>query len=339
MVWETDNNGRQRWCTRLVQGGGFASPLFDGFDNLYVGQPGAMLSFPPTQWIRWRQPVIGMPPTPRILGAGPAAGRHASGTGAGVRRPPRHRGRHVGGPGRRRRPERLRTRTRRLPTGAAALPGRGRARVLAGQTGMVVIGLWEPGADGAGAGRAAIPPRPDPAADPRVDQRCRRRRPDRQPGAVRRRIDGLRQRPRRAAVGAQHRRRQAEMVGAAGVSGADAAVGVTGRTDRGRRRARGASWSRVKTPATMARSCGAATTSPRCRRPAWPAPASAYTVVARRRERSWRCWCSIRATATRVNSYPLPAGHRDSPSASRSATTAASSPRPATARSTDSRPA
>ena len=67
MVWETDNRARQRWCTRLVQGGGITSPLFDGFDNLYVGQPGAMLSFPPTQWIRWRQPVIGMPTTPRIL--------------------------------------------------------------------------------------------------------------------------------------------------------------------------------------------------------------------------------------------------------------------------------
>jgi outer membrane protein assembly factor BamB len=67
MVWETDNNARQRWCTRLWQGGGFSSPLWDGFDNLYMGQPGAMLSFPPTQWIRWRQPVIGMPTTARIL--------------------------------------------------------------------------------------------------------------------------------------------------------------------------------------------------------------------------------------------------------------------------------
>jgi outer membrane protein assembly factor BamB len=67
MVWETDNRARQRWCTRLVQGGGFAGPLFDGFDNVYVGQPGTMQSFPPTQWIRWRQPVIGMPLTPRIL--------------------------------------------------------------------------------------------------------------------------------------------------------------------------------------------------------------------------------------------------------------------------------
>lgn len=70
MEWENDENGRQRWCTRLYQGGGFSSPLFDGFDNLYIGQPGAILSFPVTQWIRWRRPVIGMPLTPRILRQG-----------------------------------------------------------------------------------------------------------------------------------------------------------------------------------------------------------------------------------------------------------------------------
>jgi outer membrane protein assembly factor BamB len=70
MVWEFDNSGRQRWCTRLVLGGGFASPLFDKFDSVYVGQPGTMLSFPPTQWVRWRHPVIGMPLTPRFLGGG-----------------------------------------------------------------------------------------------------------------------------------------------------------------------------------------------------------------------------------------------------------------------------
>ncbi|ORV58320.1 pyrrolo-quinoline quinone [Mycobacterium europaeum] len=70
MEWENDDNGRQRWCVRLFQGGGFAGPLFDGFDNLYVGQPGAFLSFPVTQWTRWRQPVIGMPATPRFLGNG-----------------------------------------------------------------------------------------------------------------------------------------------------------------------------------------------------------------------------------------------------------------------------
>ncbi|WP_409370654.1 PQQ-binding-like beta-propeller repeat protein [Mycolicibacter longobardus] len=70
MEWENADRGRQRWCTRLHQGGGFFGALMDGFDNVYVGQPGAMLSFPPTQWIRWRAPVIGMPSTPRIIGDG-----------------------------------------------------------------------------------------------------------------------------------------------------------------------------------------------------------------------------------------------------------------------------
>ena len=74
MVWESDDRGRQRWCTRLWQAPGsqgpLSGPLFDGFDNLYVGQPGAVLSFPPTQWIRWREPVIGLPMTPRLLDPG-----------------------------------------------------------------------------------------------------------------------------------------------------------------------------------------------------------------------------------------------------------------------------
>lgn len=67
MTWENDNGGRQRWCTRLFQGGGFAGALYDGFGNLYVGQPGTIFSYPVTQWIRWRSQVIGMPQTPRIL--------------------------------------------------------------------------------------------------------------------------------------------------------------------------------------------------------------------------------------------------------------------------------
>ena len=70
MVWENGNDGRQRWCTRMVLGGGFTSPMFDGFDNLYIGQPGLMLSYPPTQWVRWRTGVIGMPTTARFLDAG-----------------------------------------------------------------------------------------------------------------------------------------------------------------------------------------------------------------------------------------------------------------------------
>lgn len=70
MVWENNNAGRQRWCTRMVLGGGFTSALFDGFDNLYIGQPGLMISYPPTQWVRWRTNVIGMPTTARFLGGG-----------------------------------------------------------------------------------------------------------------------------------------------------------------------------------------------------------------------------------------------------------------------------
>jgi outer membrane protein assembly factor BamB len=70
VVWENDNRARQRWCSRLWQGGGISSPLFDGFDNLYVGQPGSILAFPLTQWIRWRNPVIGLPQTPRLLSPG-----------------------------------------------------------------------------------------------------------------------------------------------------------------------------------------------------------------------------------------------------------------------------
>lgn len=70
MTWENTNNGRQRWCTRLFPGGGFTSPLYDGFSNLYVGQPGAIVSYPSTQWVRWRRQVIGMPQTPRLLADG-----------------------------------------------------------------------------------------------------------------------------------------------------------------------------------------------------------------------------------------------------------------------------
>ena len=68
MVWENNNAGRQRWCTRMVLGGSLTSALFDGFDNLYIGQPGLMISYPPTQWVRWRTNVIGMPTTARFLG-------------------------------------------------------------------------------------------------------------------------------------------------------------------------------------------------------------------------------------------------------------------------------
>ena len=147
MVWEADNNARQRWCTRLLQGGGLSSPLLDGFDNLYIGQPGPMLSFPPTQWFRWRQPVIGMPTTARILADGHLLVVTHLGQVLRLRRPPRHR-RWA------RRWIWWAASTRPIPNagwptaraGAAPLPGGGRARVrsLDGDGGAR---LWEPGAD------------------------------------------------------------------------------------------------------------------------------------------------------------------------------------------------
>ncbi len=149
MVWEFDNRARQRWCTRLVQGGGTSSPLMDGFDNLYVGQPGAMLSFPPTQWIRWRQPVIGMPTTPRIL----APGQLLVVTHLGqVLVFDAHKGAVIGSP-------------LDLVSGvdpkdserglADCQPARkgcpvAAAPAFAQQTGIVVLGLWQPDADAPG---------------------------------------------------------------------------------------------------------------------------------------------------------------------------------------------
>lgn len=146
MVWENDNRGRQRWCTRLVQGGGFSSPLFDGFDNLYIGQPGLVMSYPSTQWVRWRKPVIGMPMTARLLDPGrllvvthlgqvlvfDAHRGTVTGTSldlvAGV--DPTDSGRgladcRTGGP--------------ECPVAAAP--------AFSAATGMVVLSLWEPGAD------------------------------------------------------------------------------------------------------------------------------------------------------------------------------------------------
>ena len=95
MVWENDNNGRQRWCTRMVLGGGFASPLFDEFDNLYIGQPGAMLSYPPTQWVRWREHGHRNAHHRKVSRWRPAAGGDPPRAGAGLRA---HRGVVTGTP-------------------------------------------------------------------------------------------------------------------------------------------------------------------------------------------------------------------------------------------------
>jgi outer membrane protein assembly factor BamB len=145
MVWENDNNGRQRWCTRLVLGGGFASPLFDRFDNVYIGQPGTMLSYPSTQWVRWRHPVIGMPHTARLLGNGMLLALTHLGQVQVVNA---HNGETVGSPV-------------DLVSGVDPLdsnrgltdcqPARPACPVAAApafsaKTGMIAVGLWQPGA-------------------------------------------------------------------------------------------------------------------------------------------------------------------------------------------------
>ncbi len=50
--------------------GGFAGPLFDGFRQPLRRQPGAIISFPPTQWTRKQS--IGRRPPSAVSGAWPA---------------------------------------------------------------------------------------------------------------------------------------------------------------------------------------------------------------------------------------------------------------------------
>ena len=227
MVWEADNNARQRWCTRLWQGGGSSSPLWDGFDNLYIGQPGTMMSFPPTQWFRWRRPVIGMPTTARIL----APGHLLVVTHLGqVLLFDAHRGTVIGTP--------LDLVEGVDPTDserglADCRPARPRCPVaaapaFAAKAGMVVVPVWQPGAPASVLVGLKYNPDRNPMLAVALDQRCRQGRDDGQPGGLRRRVDDLRQRPGRQAVGHQHRRRQAEMVDTAEVSRADPAVGSAG---------------------------------------------------------------------------------------------------------------
>ncbi len=149
MEWENNDNGRQRWCMRLFQGGGFGGPLFDGFDNLYVGQPGAILSFPVTQWTRWRQPVIGMPTTPRFLGGGQLLVSTHLGQ---VLVFDAHRGEVVGSPLDLVEGVDPADATRGLADCAPARPGCpvAAAPAFAAVNGTVVLGVWQPGAPAAG---------------------------------------------------------------------------------------------------------------------------------------------------------------------------------------------
>jgi outer membrane protein assembly factor BamB len=149
MEWENNDNGRQRWCARLAQGGGFAGPLIDGFDNLYVGQPGAFLSFPVTQWTRWRQPVIGMPGTPRFLGHGQLLVATHLGQ---VLVFDAHRGEVVGSPLDLVEGVDPTDAARGLADCAPARPGCpvAAAPAFSAVNGTVVLGVWQPGAAVAG---------------------------------------------------------------------------------------------------------------------------------------------------------------------------------------------
>ncbi len=145
MVWENANNGRQRWCTRMVLGGGFTSPLFDGFDNLYIGQPGLMLSYPPTQWVRWRTPVIGMPTTARFLGGGQLLVVTHLGQALVF---DAHRGTVSGTPLDLVEGIDPTDATRGLGDCARSLPGCpvAAAPAFSAATGLAVVGVWQPGA-------------------------------------------------------------------------------------------------------------------------------------------------------------------------------------------------
>jgi len=149
MEWENSDNGRQRWCVRLFQGGGFAGPLFDGFDNLYVGQPGAILSFPTTQWTRWREPVIGMPSTPRFLDKGQLLVSTHLGQ---VLVFDAHRGEVVGSPLDLVEGVDPTDATRGLADCAPSRPGCpvAAAPAFAAANGTVVLAVWQPGAPAAG---------------------------------------------------------------------------------------------------------------------------------------------------------------------------------------------
>ena len=127
-------------------------------------------------------------------GAGPPSGGDPSGSGSAVRRPPRHRDRHSAGSGGGRQPDGFTARARRLPAGAAALPGRRRTRIRGqgGHGGGVGVAARRARV---GARRAEIQPRPQPHAVGGLDQRRGQGGDDGQPGGVRGRFDDLRQRP------------------------------------------------------------------------------------------------------------------------------------------------
>ena len=129
MVWEADNNAPPTLVHPAVAGRRISSPLWDGFDNLYVGQPGAHDVVPADAVDPMAAAGDRNANHPKDSRAGSASRGDSSGSGSAVRRPSRHRDRHPAGSGGRRRPDGLPARAGRLPAGTAALPGRRRARI------------------------------------------------------------------------------------------------------------------------------------------------------------------------------------------------------------------
>ena len=208
----------------MVLGGGFTSPLFDGFDNLYMGQPGLMIAYPPTQWVRWRTNVIGMPTTTRFL----APGQLLVVTHLGqVLVFDAHRGEVAGTPLDLVEGVNPTDPFRGLTDCQQSLPGCPVAAppAYSRQAESQCSACGSP-APRPRCSRPALSARPVGAADAGVDQRRGGRRCTGQPGALPGRRDGLHQWTRQPVVGAQRSRRQAEMVCSTGVSAADTAVSL-----------------------------------------------------------------------------------------------------------------
>ena len=186
---------------------------------------------------------------PKDSRAGPSSGGDASGSGAAVRRPPRHGDRHPAGSGGRRRPHRLPTRSGRLPAGTAALPGRRGTRVRrhGGHRGGAGVATRRARA---GARRAEVQPRAEPRCCRRPGPATRSRParwPARWPPPTARRSTSTAattscgpSTPPTASRSGRHR----------SVPAADPALGVAGGPDHRRRRSRTPSWSRSGTAAT-----------------------------------------------------------------------------------------
>ncbi len=92
MVWEVDNEGRQRWCSRLRAGRRRRqSPSSTGSTTSTSASPAPCCRFPRRSGSGGASRSSDGPLTPAHRRARPTAGDHPPGPGAGVRHPSRHR--------------------------------------------------------------------------------------------------------------------------------------------------------------------------------------------------------------------------------------------------------